>query len=47
MKQLPKVAERLIRYAKYDTQSAYESNTYPSTSKQLILAGGWPRRCSH
>jgi len=39
MKQLPKVAERLIRYAKYDTQSAYESNTYPSTSKQLILAG--------
>lgn len=37
-KALPKVAERLIRYAKYDTQSAYESDTYPSTEKQLILA---------
>jgi len=37
-KVLPKVAERLINYAKYDTQSAYVSESYPSTSKQLILA---------
>lgn len=37
-KALPKIAERFIRYAKYDTQSAYESDTYPSTSKQLIFA---------
>lgn len=38
MKVLPKVAERLIKYAKYDTQSDYLSESYPSTSKQLILA---------
>ncbi len=37
-KVLPKVAERFIKYVKYDTQSAYESETYPSTSKQLVLA---------
>jgi len=36
-KALPKVAERLIKYAKYDTQSAYEPDSYPSTSKQLAL----------
>ncbi len=38
MKNLPKVAKRLIKYAKFDTQSAYESDSYPSTMKQLILA---------
>lgn len=36
--ELPRVAERFLKYVKYDTQSAYESDTYPSTSKQLILA---------
>ena len=36
-KALPKVAERFIKYAKYDTQSAYDSESYPSTSKQLVL----------
>lgn len=35
---LPKVAERFLKYIKYDTQSAYESDTYPSTLKQLVLA---------
>ncbi len=37
-KALPKVAQRFIKYVKYDTQSAYESDSYPSTSKQLIFA---------
>ncbi len=37
VKSLPKVAQRFIKYVKYDTQSAYESETYPSTSKQLVL----------
>ena len=35
---LPVVAERFIKYAKFDSQSAYESESYPSTSKQLLLA---------
>lgn len=37
VKSLPKVAQRFIKYVKYDTQSAYESESYPSTSKQLVL----------
>lgn len=37
-KKLPKVAERFLKYVKYDTESVYESDTYPSTLKQLILA---------
>ncbi|MFA5612692.1 MAG: peptidase T [Anaerolineaceae bacterium] len=32
------VLERFLRYVKIDTQSAYQSQTYPSTSKQLNLA---------
>lgn len=32
-----KVIERLIRYAKVDTQSDFESNTTPSTQKQFNL----------
>lgn len=32
------VAERLLRYVKYDTQSAEGSKTYPSTEKQKNLA---------
>ena len=31
------VAERFLRYVTYDTQSAERSETYPSTSKQLVL----------
>jgi tripeptide aminopeptidase len=30
-------AERLLRYVRYDTQSAEESDTYPSTDGQLVL----------
>lgn len=37
VKTLPKVVQRFIKYVKYDTQSAYESDSYPSTSKQLVL----------
>lgn len=37
-KELPKVAQRFLKYVKYDTGSVYESDTYPSTLKQLILA---------
>lgn len=29
--------ERLLKYVKYNTQSSHESQTYPSTSSQLIL----------
>ena len=32
------VLERFLRYVKIDTQSAYNSETYPSTLKQLDLA---------
>jgi len=32
------VLERFLRYVKIDTQSAYHSDTYPSTLKQLDLA---------
>ncbi|MDD4781296.1 MAG: peptidase T [Tissierellia bacterium] len=35
---LPIVAERFIKYARFDSQSKYISDTYPSTSKQLLLA---------
>jgi tripeptide aminopeptidase len=31
------LVERFLKYVKYDTQSDGESNSYPSTSKQLIL----------
>ena len=30
-------AERLLRYVRFDTQSDEESETYPSTEKQLVL----------
>ena len=32
------VLERFVRYARIDTQSARESDTYPSTGKQLELS---------
>ena len=32
------VVERFLRYVKYDTQSAEDSETYPSTTKQKELA---------
>lgn len=32
------IAERFINYTKFDTQSADESETVPSTAKQLIFA---------
>ena len=32
------IVERFLNYTKYDTQSAEESQTVPSTSKQLIFA---------
>ena len=35
---LPGVAQRFIKYVKVDTQSAYVSDSYPSTFKQLNLA---------
>jgi tripeptide aminopeptidase len=31
------VLDRFLRYVQYDTQSDENSNTYPSTSKQLVL----------
>lgn len=31
------VVERFLRYVAFDTQSSEESETYPSTSKQLVL----------
>lgn len=35
---MSEVVERFLRYIAMDTESARESNTYPSTSKQLELA---------
>ena len=32
------LVERFINYTKFDTQSAEESQSVPSTSKQLIFA---------
>ena len=32
------ITERFINYTKFDTQSAEDSTTVPSTSKQLIFA---------
>lgn len=32
------VVDRFLKYVKYDTQSAEESETYPSTEKQKVLA---------
>ncbi|MCC8063218.1 MAG: peptidase T, partial [Rikenellaceae bacterium] len=32
-----KLLERLLRYASFDTQSDPESETFPSTAKQLLL----------
>src|SRR5512134_3245503 len=31
------VVDRFLRYVKYDTQSDENSETYPSTEKQLVL----------
>ncbi|MCL2708002.1 MAG: peptidase T [Defluviitaleaceae bacterium] len=33
-----KVTERFLRYVRFDTQSSYDSKTYPSTPKQLDFA---------
>ncbi|MCC6750701.1 MAG: peptidase T [Deltaproteobacteria bacterium] len=38
MSTLPAVAERLLRYVRYDTQSDESSNSVPSTLKQLELS---------
>jgi tripeptide aminopeptidase len=32
------ITERFLNYTKFDTQSSEESETVPSTSKQLIFA---------
>ena len=32
------IVERFINYTKFDTQSAEDSDTVPSTSKQLVFA---------
>ena len=32
------LTERFINYTKFDTQSSEESQTVPSTSKQLVFA---------
>ena len=32
------ITERFLNYTKFDTQSSEESQTVPSTSKQLIFA---------
>ena len=32
------IEERFLNYTKYDTQSAEDSQTVPSTSKQLAFA---------
>jgi len=32
------IIERFLNYTKYDTQSAEDSQTVPSTSKQLVFA---------
>jgi len=38
MSELPPVVERFLRYVKIDTQSAEDSQTYPSTEKQKDLS---------
>jgi tripeptide aminopeptidase len=38
MSDLPPVVQRFIRYTRYDTQSAEDSETYPSTDKQKELS---------
>lgn len=40
------VLERFLRYVKIDTQSAYDSETYPSTPKQLDLLRFWNQSCA-
>ena len=35
---MEKIESKFIRYVKIDTESSESSSTYPSTSKQLILA---------
>ena len=35
---MEKIENKFIRYVKIDTESSESSSTYPSTSKQLILA---------
>ena len=37
MRELPPVAQRFLRYVRYDTQSSTTSETYPSTEKQKVL----------
>ena len=37
MNELPSVAQRFLRYVRYDTQSSETSQTYPSTEKQKEL----------
>ena len=32
------ITERFINYTKFDTQSSEDSQTVPSTSKQLVFA---------
>ena len=32
------ITERFLNYVKFDTQSSEESNTVPSTAKQLVFA---------
>src|ERR1035437_6435234 len=43
MSELPPVANRFLRYVRYDTQSSETSQSYPSTEKQKdllrVLAG--------
>lgn len=37
--EFPKLLDDFLRYVKIDTQSDESSNTFPSTKKQLVLAG--------
>ena len=34
-------ASRFLRYVTFDTQSDDQSESYPSTAKQLVLLTGW------
>ena len=41
------ITERFLNYTKFDTQSAEDSQTVPSTSKQLIFAEYLKKELEH
>ena len=41
------ITEKFLNYTKFDTQSAEESQSVPSTSKQLIFANYLKKELEH